>query len=171
MGKDTLCFWILVTLIFILTQPGAIVFGNLDAPYGFYRDLSEWLETSLGGLLIILPYGVFQWKRGRVSRNNFLLYLAVIIATAVIAYWADMVAFSSIRGGLSIASFIELSFLGFIFSLIVLFLMITNHHSFPYYYPYDRPLVIAWLVMIVATLLLGAAYLKEKLTEQRIQAL
>ncbi|WP_167912154.1 hypothetical protein [Thermococcus sp. 21S7] len=156
-------YWLMVLLVFVITQPGSITFANWDAPYGFYKDLSVWLGSAAGGLLLVLAYGLYEWGRGKLSPVNLLLTGVVLISAAVIGYRAELALGGEMGyGSGNIVLFVIGGLIGFTLSVMLLIVSLLHILTGELYYPYDRPLVIAWLVMMVATLLLGAAYLKER---------
>jgi len=50
---------VMILLVPVLAFPGSIAFANWDAPYGFYKDFSTWLGSTVGGWLLLLPYSLF----------------------------------------------------------------------------------------------------------------
>lgn len=156
-------YWLMVLLVFVITQPGSITFANWDAPYGFYKDLSVWLGSAAGGLLLVLAYGLYEWRNGKLSSVNLLLAGVVLLSTAIIGYRAELALGGEMGyGSGNMVLFVIGSLIGFTLSVMLLPVSLPYIPTGRLYYPYDRPLVIAWLVMIAVTLLLGAAYVKER---------
>ncbi|NJE31049.1 hypothetical protein E3E38_08335 [Thermococcus sp. 18S1] len=156
----------MVTLVFVLTQPGAIAFANWDAPYGFYKDLATWMEASFGGLLVVLVLGLHRWRKGNLNPIHPAVTVILLGAVGYIGLTADNIAFSEMGITHSFPEFVVGSILALILAVMSTPISIPHAITGELYYPYDRPLVIAWLVMMVATLLLGAAYLKERRREE-----
>nr|QEK15761.1 hypothetical protein FPV09_03130 [Thermococcus aciditolerans] len=151
----------------MITQPGSIAFANWDAPYGFYKDLSVWLSSAAGGLLLVLAYGLYEWRNGKLSSVNLLLVGGTVLLTAIIGYRAELALGGEMGyGSGNIVLFVIGGLIGFILSVMLLLISLPYIPTGELYYPYDRPLVIAWLAMIAATLLLEAAYLKERRREK-----
>jgi len=159
-------YWLMTLLIFVITQPGAIAFANWDAPYGFYRDLATWMEASFGGLLILLALGVYWWGKGRLNPIHPAITGILLGAVGYVGLTADNIAFSEMGITHSFPEFVVGSLLAFILAVMTTPIYLPYALIGELYYPYDRPLVIAWLIMVVATLLLGAAYLKERRREK-----
>lgn len=156
-------FWFLVLLVFVLTQPGAIAFANWDAPYGFYKDLSAWMGCAGAGLVLVLAYGLYGWRNGELSLLNPILAGGVLILTALIGYRAELALGGEMGYGTgNVLMFLVGGFIGLVLSLLLLPVSLPYALTGELYYPYDRPLVIAWVVMITMTLLLGTAYLRER---------
>ncbi|NJE01037.1 hypothetical protein E3E42_03865 [Thermococcus sp. JdF3] len=163
-------YWLMVLLVFVITQPGSITFANWDAPYGFYKDLSVWLSSAAGGLLLVLAYGLYEWGRKKLGSANLLLSAVVLVLTVVVGYSAELAIGGEMGyGSGNIVLFVIGGFLGFILSVMLLLISLPYVPTGDFYYPYDRPLVIAWLVLIAVAALIGASYAmerrKEKLTE------
>lgn len=170
MGKDVLIFWMLILSIFILTQPGAIAFANWDAPYGFYKDLSVWMGCAAAGLVLVLAYGLREWKRGKVGFANIILAAAVFVLTAAIGYHAELALGGEMGyGSRNFLAFLIGGFIGLVLSLMLLPASLLYALTGDLYYPYDRPLMAVWAVMVIIAIALMTAYLKarkeEKLTE------
>ncbi|AFL94330.1 hypothetical protein CL1_0115 [Thermococcus cleftensis] len=160
-------YWLLVALVFVITQPGSIAFANWDAPYGFYKDLSVWLGSSAGGLLLVLTYGLYEWGRKKLGPANLLLSAVVLVLTVVVGYSAELAIGGEMGyGSGNIVLFVIGGFLGFILSVMLLLISLPYVPTGDFYYPYDRPLVIAWLVLIVVAALLGASYVMERRKEK-----
>ncbi|NJE03321.1 hypothetical protein E3E27_04075 [Thermococcus sp. MV11] len=160
-------YWLLVALVFVITQPGSITFANWDAPYGFYKDLSVWLGSSAGGLLLVLAYGLYEWRRKKLGPANLILSAVILVLTAVVGYSAELAIGGEMGyGSGNIVLFVIGGFLGFILSLMLLLISLPYVPTGDFYYPYDRPLVIAWLVLIVVAALLEASYVMERRKEK-----
>jgi hypothetical protein len=69
-------------------------------------------------------------------------------------------------GSGNIVLFVIGGFLGFILSVMLLLISLPYIPTGDLYYPYDRPLVIAWLVLIAVAALLGASLLVERRREK-----
>ncbi len=168
MGKDAYGFWLLVVLAFVLTQPGAIAFANWDAPYGFYKDLSVWLSSSAGGLLLVIAYGLYEWKREKLGYANIILAAVIVVLTAIIGYRAELALGGEMGyGSGNIVLFVIGGLIGFALSIMLLPFSLPYSLTGDLYYPYDRPLVVAWVVMIIIAIALLAAYLKARKEEAK----
>ncbi|NJE75838.1 hypothetical protein E3E37_02730 [Thermococcus sp. ES12] len=160
-------YWLLVVLAFVVTQPGSIAFANWDAPYGFYKDLSVWLGSSAGGLLLVLAYGLYEWGRKKLGSANLILSAVVLVLTVVVGYSAELAIDGEMGyGSGNIVLFVIGGFLGFILSVMLLLVSLPYVPTGDFYYPYDCPLVIAWLVLIAVAVLLGASYVMERRKEK-----
>ncbi|ASJ04488.1 hypothetical protein A3L01_03580 [Thermococcus barossii] len=160
-------YWLLVVLAFVVTQPGSIAFANWDAPYGFYKDLSVWLGSSAGGLLLVLAYGLYEWGRKKLGSANLILSAVVLVLTVVVGYSAELAIDGEMGyGSGNFVSFVIGGIIGFVLSLMLLPSSLVYALIGKLYYPYDRPLVIAWLVLIAVAVLLGASLLVERRKEK-----
>ncbi len=168
MGKDAYGFWLLVVLAFVLTQPGSIAFANWDAPYGFYKDLSVWLFSASGGVLLVMAYGIFEWRRGRLGKADVLLALMVFLITVAVGYRARFALGGEMGyGSGNVLAFLVGGFIGLVLSLLLLPVSLLYALTGDLYYPYDRPLVVAWVVMIIIAIALLVAYLKARKEEAK----
>jgi len=156
-------FCLLALLVFVVTFPGSIAFANWDAPYGFYKDLSVWLSSVAGGLLFVSAYALWKWKRGELRISATILAIALLTITAIVGYQAEIALGGEVGyGSGNILLFVVGGVLGFVLSLMLLPMSLFHALTGDLYYPHDRPLVIAWLLMIVLTLLIGMIYVKER---------
>ncbi|ASJ09089.1 hypothetical protein A3L11_07545 [Thermococcus siculi] len=164
MESKTVLYWLLITLSFALTQPGAITFANWDAPYGFYKDLSVWLSCAGAALVLVFIYGLHLWRRGELGVPSLIATVPLIAGTFWLAYWTE----GFIRGEMGygttgIAGFIVGAFIGLLLSLLLLPMALPRALTGELYYPYDGPLVLAWYFLLgVAVLLSVALYLQKK---------
>ena len=168
MKSRTIAYWLFVTLAFVLTQPGAIAFANWDAPYGFYKDLTEWMACAGAFLILVTAYGVIQWRRKRLDLIHPLGAGLLAVATILLGYWAE----GFIRGEMGYGSpnilvFIIGGFFGLILALMLLPMTIPYALTGELYYPYDRPLVSAWLVFLAVSVALLAIYVKTRKGEAK----
>jgi len=143
-------FLLLVLLVPIVAFPGSITFANWDAPYGFYKDLATWLGSTAGGWLVLLAHEAWHLRKER-ARARYILALVLLIAlTAIAGYRAELALHGENGfGSGSPVNYMVGGLIGFALSLMLLPL------SLPYVitgnvYPHDRPLVVAWLVLVVA---------------------
>ncbi|NJD99394.1 hypothetical protein E3E26_06295 [Thermococcus sp. LS1] len=167
MRSSELKFWLLVVLVFALTHPGSIAFANWDAPYGFYKDLSVWLSSVAGGLLLVLAYGVHEWRNGKLSSPNLLLAAILVVSTAIIGYRAELTLGGKMGyGSGNIVLFVIGGVLGFTLSIMLLPLSLPYALTGELYYPYDRPLLVAWLLTVALAVFLGVAYVKVRKAER-----
>ncbi|USH00073.1 hypothetical protein K1720_00875 [Thermococcus argininiproducens] len=120
--------------ILMATQPGAIAFANFDAPYGFYKDLSTWILSYLGGAVLLFVYGVIT--RGGISGKFLGFYGMHILVLLLITYFMIV---GEVNPSLSILNLPPLIFLGLFLSIL---LFIPSVFS-PPYYSYDLPLLLA----------------------------
>ncbi|AHL22156.1 membrane protein [Thermococcus nautili] len=161
MKTSELKFLLLVLLVPIVTFPGSITFANWDAPYGFYKDVSAWLGSIVGGWLFLIVYGAWNWRKGRIRALCPVVLALLIVAASIVGYRAELSLHGEKGfGSESIVSYVAGGILGFLLSLMLLPSIV--HVIAGDIYPYDRPLLFVWLAMIVATLLLGAVYMKER---------
>lgn len=162
-------YWLMVLLIFVVTQPGAIAFANWDAPYGFYRDLAAWMEASFGGLLGIIILEAHWWRKGRLSPAHLTVTVILLGIVVYIGLTADRMAFSEIGITHSLLGFVVGSVLAFALAVMIAPACFLQAVVGELYYPYDRPLVIAWLLMVITALLFEVACLKERGKERPTQ--
>lgn len=160
-------YWLLVSLAFTLTQPGAIAFANWDAPYGFYKDLSVWLSCAGAFLLLVTAYGIMLWRRGELHPINPFLTSVIAASTIWFGYWAE----GFIRGEMGYGSsnilvFIVGGFIGLILALMLLPMAIPHALTGELYYPHDRPLVSAWLASLAVSVVLSVIYMKTRKSEE-----
>ncbi len=160
-------YWLLVSLAFTLTQPGAVAFANWDAPYGFYKDLSTWMSCAGAFLIIATAYGLIEWRRERLSPLHPLGAGIVTTLTILLGYWAE----GQVRGQMgygtsNILTFIIGGFLGLVLSLTLLLTvlpyLILGGGLGELYQPYDRPLLAAWLISLAVSAVLLAVYAKTR---------
>ena len=163
MKSKSISYWLLVSLAFVITQPGAITFANWDPPYGFYRDLTEWMSCAGAFLILVTVYGIIEWKKGKLGLIHPLGAGLLGVATILLGYWAE----GFIRGEMGYGSsnilvFIIGGFLGLILALVLLPLAIPYALTGELYYPYDRPLIMAWLFSLAVSVALLVIYIKTK---------
>jgi hypothetical protein len=131
-------------------------------PYGLYKDLSTWLGSTVEGWLLLIAYGVWNWRRGKIRVSYLVALVLLIVATSLIGYMTEL-------AGISVVRYVASGVIGFFPSLMLLpsIAYVVSH-----LHPYDRPLLLAWLVMTVAALLFGTARLKKRreLREPRSRA-
>ncbi|WP_297506626.1 hypothetical protein [Thermococcus sp.] len=164
MRPKVILYWFLVSLAFTLTQPGAIAFANWDAPYGFYKDLSAWMSCAGAFLIIATAYGLIEWRRGKLSPLHPLGAGIVTTLTILLGYWAE----GPIRGQMGYGSpnilvFIAGGFIGLLLALMLLPIMIPSFlvdGLGGLYYPYDKPLIVAWLISLAVSAILLGIYIK-----------
>ncbi|WP_297465615.1 hypothetical protein [Thermococcus sp.] len=161
MGSRAGLYHLLIGLAFTLTQPGAIAFANWDAPYGFYKDLSAWMASAGAFLLLVAAYGFIQWRKGKLGPLHPLLAGILAIVTLAIGYWAEGLVGGN-YGSSSVLFFIIGSFLGLILALMLFPVALLEAITGGLYHPYDRPLVVAWLVSVLITLALLVPYLRSR---------
>ncbi|GAB6102255.1 hypothetical protein JCM16138_14780 [Thermococcus atlanticus] len=165
MRKANFRFWLLVVLAFVLTQPGSIAFANWDMPYGFYKDLSVWMSCAAAGLVLVLVYGLYEWRNGKLSSVNLLLVGITVLLTAIIGYHAGLALGGKMHP--NFLAFLIGGFIGLVLSLMLLPASLLYALTGGLYYPYDRPLAVAWVVMIIIAIVLLVAYLKAKKEEAK----
>ncbi len=160
-------YWLLVSLAFVLTQPGAVAFANWDAPYGFYKDLSVWMACAGAFLLLVTAYGLIQWKRKRLDLIHPMGAGMLTLTATLLGYWAE----GPIRGEMGYGSsnilvFIFGSFLGLVLSLTLLLTvlpyLILGGGLGELYHPYDRPLLAAWFISLAVSAVLLTVYAKTR---------
>ncbi|WP_457751771.1 hypothetical protein [Thermococcus sp.] len=160
-------FCLLVLLVFVVTFPGSIAFAKWDAPYGFYKDLSVWLSSAAGGLLFVSVYALWEWRRGELRISAAILAIALLAITTIVSYWAEIALGGEMGyGSGNILLFVVGGVLGFVLSLMLLPMSLFHALTGDLYYLHDRPLVVAWLLMIVLTLLIGMVYMEERRRER-----
>jgi len=159
--KLELRFLLFVLLVPVITFPGSITFSNWDAPYGFGKDLSVWLSSIVGGWLFLLAYGAWNCRKGRI-RASYIGFLAIItVVTSVAGYWVELSLHGECGfGSGNIVRYAVSGIPGFILSLtlfpVSLLYLITGN-----IYSYDRPLVVAWLVLVAISVALTAVLFKK----------
>ncbi len=163
MESKPLLYWLLVSLAFTLTQPGAIAFANWDPPYGFYKDLTEWMSCAGAFLILVTVYGVIRWRRKGLGLIHPLGAGILATVTIILGYWVE----GFIRGKMGYGSsnvlvFIIGGFFGLILALMLLPMGIPYALTGELYYPYDRPLVAAWLVSLAVSMVLLVIYVKTR---------
>ncbi|KPU62823.1 hypothetical protein EP1X_07185 [Thermococcus sp. EP1] len=120
--------------ILMMTQPGAIAFANFDAPYGFYKDLTTWILSYLGGTILLFVYGVMT--RGEISGKFLGFYGMHILVTLLLTY---SIIIREVNPSLSVLTLPVLIFLSLFLSIM---LFVPSVFS-PPYYSYDLPLILA----------------------------
>ena len=65
--REQLKFLLVNLLTLAVLQPGAVAFANFDAPYGFLKDLSAWLEAYVGTIPLVLIYAF--WDREKLGKK------------------------------------------------------------------------------------------------------
>ncbi len=169
MKASTLKFWLFIVLAFVLTQLGSIAFANWDAPYGFYKDLSVWLGSSAGGLLLVIAYGIYVRKREKLGYANIVLAAVIVVLTAIIGYRAELAIEGEMGyGSGNIVLFVIGGVISFVLSIMLLPVSLPYALTGDLYYPYDRPLAVAWVAMIIAAVPL-AAYIKARKEERLME--
>ncbi|NJE26569.1 hypothetical protein E3E22_08065 [Thermococcus sp. MV5] len=142
MERKELRFVFFTLAILMVTQPGAVAFANFDAPYGFYKDLSTWILSYLGGAVLLFVYGVIT--RGEISGKFLRFYGMHILVTLFLTY---SIIVREVNPSLSTLTLPVLIFLSFFLSIM---LFVPSVFS-PPYYSYDLPLLLAqiglWIVM------------------------
>ena len=167
MKSRVLSYWLLISLAFVLTQPVATAFANWDAPYGLYKDLAEWMACAGAFLLLVTVYGLIQWKRKRLGLIHPLGAGALALVIILLGYWAE----GFIRGEMgygspNIAVFTLGGFFGLALALMLFPVALSYTIRGGFYYPYDRPLVAAWLVSLAVSIVLSVAYVKTRKGER-----
>ncbi|WP_258084518.1 hypothetical protein [Thermococcus thermotolerans] len=170
MKAAELRFWLMVTLAFVLTQPGAIAFANWDAPYGLYKDLSVWMSCAAAGLVLVLAYGLYGWRNGELSLLDPILAGGVLILTALIGYRAELALGGEMGyGSGNFLGFLIGGFIGLVLSLMLLPASLLYALTGDLYYSHDRPLTIAWVSMVIIAIALMAAYIKARKEEKLME--
>ena len=110
--------FILINLaLLFVTQPGAIVWANFDAPYGFMKDLTSWLGSFIGLSPFALAYLVY--KREYFGKKAIYAYAAFILILAYIIYAVQQPLYQGFRApGYKPAfpAFLAVCFLGAVLS-------------------------------------------------------
>ncbi|NJE06144.1 hypothetical protein E3E36_08325 [Thermococcus sp. M36] len=167
MRSRALLFWLLMILAFVLTQPGAIAFANWDAPYGFYKDLSVWMSCAGAGLILVLAYGVHMWGKGDLGLANLIGAISLITATIWLGYWMEKAIGGEMGyGSGNVLVFLIGGFIGLVLSLMLLPISLPYVLTGDLYYPYDRPLMVVWVAMVIIAIVLLVAYLKARKEEK-----
>lgn len=165
MRYKTLKFWLLVVLSFVLTMPGAVAFANWDAPYGFYKDLSVWMSCASSALLLVLIYGAYEWRKGLTSLKSLVPVVLIWVASVLVGLIAEEKICGQVGYQCGLLSFIVAGFLGLLLSLMLLpFALPEILAGGPY--SYDRPLVIAWYLLLAVAILLSVTLYKQKKREK-----
>jgi len=89
MKPEAVLYWLLVSLAFTLTQPGAVALANWDAPYGFYKDLPVWMSCAGAFLILVTVYGLIEWKLEKLSSIHSLDAGILATLTILLGYWAE----------------------------------------------------------------------------------
>ncbi len=154
--NGTLKVLLWVTLSFVITMPGAIAFANWDAPYGFHKDLATWMSCASALLTTLLIYNVF--RRKRLSGED-LLIAGFIVFAVLIGQMAQRNICGQMGYRCDILSFFLGGFAGLFLSLLLFPVVLWEVLTFGMY-PYDRPLIIAWYLLLAVTLGI-VAYMKR----------
>lgn len=168
MKSRVVSYWLLASLAFSLTGPGAIAFANWDAPYGFYKDLSVWLGCAGSFLLLVAIYGLIKWRRTKLGLTHPTVAGITAAITIAVGYLAEgFIRGEAGYGSSNILTFIIGGFFGLTLSLMLLPGALLALMTGDIYQPYDRPLLMAWLVSLAVSLALLGVYLKIRRGETK----
>ncbi|WP_297477530.1 hypothetical protein [Thermococcus sp.] len=168
MKSRVVSYWLLASLAFSLTGPGAVAFANWDAPYGFYKDLSVWLGCAGSFLLLMALYGLMEWRRTKLSLTHPTVAGIMAAITIAVGYLAEgFIGDEAGYGSSNILTFIIGGFFGLALSLMLLPGVLLALMTGDLYQPNDRPLLIAWLVSLAVSLALFGVYLEIRRAETK----
>ena len=162
MKAPTLKFWLVAILVLTLTQPEALFFSRLGESYSLYRDLSICMAFAGAGLTIVSAYGLYLWRRGKLALLHPVAVFLLAVGAFCLGYWAY-----GREMGYGVVGMIKFITGSFIVFFITPLLQLTGFYDL--YRSYDRPLLIAWIIMVAITLALTVLYLRarRKVTEPR----
>lgn len=95
MNREAKIFILGNLILFLVTQPGAIVWANWDAPYGVMRDLTTWISSFVGLSPVLLAYLIL--RRSLFGKKVIFAYIAVILTLAYAAYSLQQPLFEGFR--------------------------------------------------------------------------
>jgi|Deesub1362B_J571_1020462.scaffolds.fasta_scaffold19030_2 hypothetical protein len=148
--------FILINLaLLFITQPGAIVWANFDAPYGFMKDLTSWLGSFIGLSPFALAYQVY--KREYFGKKAIYAYAAFILILAYVIYAVQQPLYEGFRApGYKPAfpAFLAVCFLGGVLSLMLLPIALISVREVYLGYGYDIPLGVVEVVILLLILFL-----------------
>ncbi|MBP1912612.1 hypothetical protein [Thermococcus stetteri] len=165
MRTRTLELWILVVLSFVITIPGAVAFANWDAPYGFSKDLATWMSCAGSALIFVILYGVYEWRKGSISLKSLVSLVFVWIITILVGLTAQSEICGQMGYRCGFSTFILAGFPGLFLSL-MLFPMALSEILVGGAYPYDRPLVVVWYILLAVVIFLSIVLYKQKKREK-----
>ncbi len=148
--REQLKFLLVNLLTLAVLQPGAVAFANFDAPYGFLKDLSAWLEAYVGTIPLVLIYAFWdREKLGKKVIGGYLIFAALLVA---FSYYISKLVVADINPNFSFTDFLILCPVSMVLALMLFIPSLVYIHRL--YYSYDLPLIIAELLISFAALLL-----------------
>ncbi|NJE07600.1 hypothetical protein E3E31_03520 [Thermococcus sp. M39] len=147
--REQLKFILLNLALLAFLQPGSIAFANFDAPYGFLKDLSAWLEAYVGAMPLVLIYAF--WNREKLGKKLITGYLVFAALLISFAYHISKLAFAGVNSNFSFTDFLILCPISTLLAL--MFLIPSLMYIYRLYYSYDWPLVIVEILVALATFL------------------
>lgn len=160
MREETLKLAMLCLGLLALVQPGAIVFANFDAPYGFMVDLASWLSAFVGASPII--FGYLVWRRRVFGLRGIAAFAALILALAFLVYVIQERYYADFRApGYHPPAHLLLAFfiLSAVLALTILPMALLHLHQV---YSYDPAMGAINLAVVGLTMLLGALWLRDR---------
>lgn len=147
--REQLKFLLINLLALAVLQPGAVAFANFDAPYGFLKDLSAWLEAYIGVMPLIVIYAVWdREKLGKKVIGGYLIFTALLMS---LSYYLSKLVVADINPSFSFKDFLILCPVSTLLALMLFIPSLVHIHRL--YYSYDLPLVIAELLVVLAVFL------------------
>ncbi len=147
--KEQLKFLLINLLALAVLQPGAVAFANFDAPYGFLKDLSAWLQAYIGAVPFILIYTF--WNREKLGKKvigDYLIFAALLMS---FSYYISKLVVADINPNFSFEDFLILCPVSMVLALMLFIPSLIHIHRL--YYPYDLPLRIAEILVVLAVFL------------------
>ena len=148
--REQLKFLLINLLALAVLQPGAVAFANFDSPYGFLKDLSAWLEAYVGTIPLVLIYAF--WNREKLGKKviaGYLIFAALLVA---FSYHISKLVVAEINPNFSFKDFLILCPVSMMLALMLFIPSLIHIHRL--YYPYDLPLIVVELLLVLATFLL-----------------
>ncbi len=84
MNREAKIFILGNLMLLFVTQPGAIVWANWDAPYGFMGDFTTWISSFVGLSPVLLTYLIL--RRKFFGKKAIFAYITIILTLAYAAY-------------------------------------------------------------------------------------
>lgn len=155
MNREAKIFILGNLILLLVTQPGAIVWANWDAPYGFMRDLTTWISSFVGLSPVLLAYLIL--RRSLFGKKVIFAYIAVILTLAYAAYSLQQPLFEGFRSPTyepNFLTFLGVGVIGGVLSIMLLPLALLHIDRVYLGYGYDLSLGLVNLTILLIIILL-----------------